>query len=65
VEISRATPPRYEKSISRSGTRQPPGPSICESADVNVKLSVFGGEGRVGAERAPRGLERGDAVSLG
>lgn len=64
VKISKATPQWYQKSASCSGTRQPSGPSIHESADFNTKVSVFAGEVCVEANRAPRGLERRDIVNL-
>ena len=64
MEISKATPQRYQTSVSCDGTRQPSGPSMRESADFNIKVSVFAGEGCVEANRALRRLERRDVVNL-
>lgn len=64
VEIHKATPQQYPKTINRSGSRQPSGPFICESADFNIKVSVFSEGVCVEAKRSPSGLERGDVVNL-
>lgn len=64
MEISKATPQRYQKSVSHSGTRKPSGPSLHASADFNIKVCGFAGEECVEARRAPRGIERRDVINL-